>query len=36
VVAIEKHFGLKIADAEKAKGVLQSVETIAKAIEEKP
>jgi acyl carrier protein len=33
VVAIEKHFGLKIADAEKAKGVLQSVETIARAIE---
>ncbi|WP_035613842.1 phosphopantetheine-binding protein [Haloferula sp. BvORR071] len=35
VVAIEKHFGLKIADAEKAKGVLQSVETIAQAIETK-
>lgn len=35
VVAIEKHFGLKIADAEKAKGVLQSVETIAMAIETK-
>ena len=35
VVAIEKHFGLKIADAEKAKGVLQSVETIARAIETK-
>ena len=35
VVAIEKHFGLKIADAEKAKGVLQSVETIAQAIEAK-
>lgn len=35
VVAIEKHFGLKIADAEKAKGVLQSVETIARAIESK-
>jgi acyl carrier protein len=35
VVAIEKHFGLKIADAEKAKGVLQSVETIATAIEAK-
>jgi acyl carrier protein len=35
VVAIEKHFGLKIADAEKAKGVLQSVETIARAIEAK-
>ena len=35
VVAIEKHFGLKIADAEKAKGVLQSVQTIAEAIEGK-
>lgn len=33
VVAIEKHFGLKIADAEKAKGVLQSVESIACAVE---
>ncbi len=33
VVAIEKHFGLKIADAEKAKGVLQNVNTIAEAIE---
>lgn len=34
VVAIEKHFGLKVGDAEKAKEILQSVETIAKAIEE--
>ena len=33
VVAIEKHFGLKIADAEKAKGILQNVNTIAEAIE---
>jgi len=33
VVAIEKHFELKIADAQKAKGVLQSVATIAAAIE---
>ncbi|MCH7227871.1 acyl carrier protein [Haloferula sp. A504] len=33
VVAIEKHFGLKVGDAEKAKEVLRSVETIAKAIE---
>lgn len=33
VVAIEKHFGLKVGDAEKAKQILQSVETIAKAIE---
>lgn len=34
VVAIEKHFGLKVGDAEKAKEILQSVETIARAIEE--
>lgn len=33
VVAIEKTFGLKISDSEKAKTVLQSVETIAKEIE---
>ena len=33
VVAIEKHFGLKLSDAEAAKGVLQSVNTIAAAIE---
>ncbi|MEM1083662.1 MAG: phosphopantetheine-binding protein [Verrucomicrobiota bacterium] len=33
VVGIEKGFGLKIADAEKAKTVLQNVETIAKEIE---
>ena len=32
VVAIEKHFGLKMSDAEAAKGVLQSVNTIAEAI----
>ncbi|MBK1831399.1 acyl carrier protein [Verrucomicrobiaceae bacterium R5-34] len=32
VVAIEKHFGLKISDAEAAKGILQSVTTIATAI----
>lgn len=32
VVAIEKHFGLKISDAEAAKGILQSVKTIANAI----
>jgi acyl carrier protein len=35
VVAIEKHFGLRIADAEKAKGVLQNVATIAAAIEDR-
>lgn len=34
VVAIEKHFGLKISDAEAAKGILQSVKTIATAISE--
>ena len=33
VVALEKHFGLKIADAEAAKGILTSVETIAGAVE---
>jgi len=33
VVAIEKHFGLKIGDADKAKTVLESVETVAKEIE---
>ena len=32
VVAIEKHFGLKISDAEAAKGILQSVNTIAAAV----
>ncbi len=36
VVALEKNFGLKIADAEAAKGVLESVNTIAAAIEAKP
>lgn len=33
VVAIEKTFGLKISDSEKAKVVLENVETIAKEIE---
>ena len=33
VVAIEKHFGLKITDPEAAKGVLRSVKTIADAVE---
>lgn len=36
VVAIEKHFGLKIADAEAAKGILENVETIATEIERQP
>lgn len=29
VVALEKHFGLKIGNSEAAKGILESVETIA-------
>lgn len=33
VVALEKHFGLKIADAGAAKGILENVETIATEIE---
>ena len=33
VVALEKNFGLKIADAEAAKGVLANVNSIAAAIE---
>ena len=33
VVAIEKHFGLKVADTEAAKSILQSVERIARAVE---
>lgn len=33
VVALEKHFGLKVPDAEAAKGILQSVNTIAAEIE---
>ncbi len=32
VVALEKHFGLKVADAEVAKKVLHSVNSIAEAI----
>ena len=35
VVALEKNFGLKIADQGKAKDVLQTVNTIAAAIEAK-
>ena len=35
VVALEKHFGLKVADAEVAKKVLHSVDSIAAAIAEK-
>ncbi|MCB1087737.1 MAG: acyl carrier protein [Verrucomicrobiae bacterium] len=33
VVALEKHFGLKIPDAEAAKGILSNVNSIAAAIE---
>ncbi len=33
VVMIEKHFGFKMADQEQAKTVLQSVNSIAEAIE---
>jgi acyl carrier protein len=33
VVALEKHFGLKIGDATAAKSILESVETIAAEIE---
>ncbi len=36
VVALEKNFGLKVADTEEAKGILRSVNTIAAAIEAKP
>jgi acyl carrier protein len=33
VVALDKHFGLKIGNSDEAKGVLESVETIAREIE---
>lgn len=33
VVALEKHFGLKIGDSTAAKGILENVETIATEIE---
>ncbi len=33
VVALEKHFGLKIGNSTAAKGILESVETIAAEIE---
>ncbi len=35
VVGLEKHFGLKIGTADTAKGILESVETIAREIEKK-
>ena len=33
VVGLEKHFGLKIANTDAAKGILESVETIATELE---
>jgi acyl carrier protein len=33
VVGLEKHFGLKIGNSDAAKGILESVETIATEIE---
>jgi acyl carrier protein len=33
VVALDKHFGLKIGNSDAAKGILESVETIAREIE---
>jgi acyl carrier protein len=36
VVMIEKHFGFKMADQEQAKRILQSVNTIAEAVDQKP
>ena len=33
-VALDKHFGLKITDEEAAKGIFQSVDTIASAVEQ--
>ncbi|HYG34200.1 MAG TPA: phosphopantetheine-binding protein [Clostridia bacterium] len=36
VVALDKHFGLKIRDPEAAKEILRSVNSIAQAIQQKP
>ena len=33
VVALEKNFGLKIADSDAAKGILATVDTVATAVE---
>ena len=33
VVGLEKHFGLKISNSDAAKGILESVESIAREIE---
>jgi acyl carrier protein len=35
VVALDKHFGLKIRDPEVAKEILRTVSTIARAVQEK-
>ncbi len=35
VVMLEKHFGFKMADQEQAKRLLQSVNTIAEAVDQK-
>lgn len=35
VVALDKHFGLKIRDPEAAKEILRSVNTITQAVQEK-
>lgn len=35
VVMIEKHFGYKMADQDQAKRILQSVNTIAEAVDQK-
>jgi acyl carrier protein len=35
VVALDKNYGLKISDAEVAKGILQNVNTIAAAVQQK-
>jgi acyl carrier protein len=34
VVAVEKHFGLKVGDAEAARGILKNVDSIAAAVEQ--
>src|SRR5690349_24799419 len=35
VVALDKHFGLKIRDPEQAKSILQNVNSIAQAVQQK-
>jgi acyl carrier protein len=35
VVMIEKHFGFKMADQDQAKRILQSVNTLAEAVDQK-